>query len=230
MVLDINTAIIKRLSEGDQGAYRIVFEHYYPRVWEFVRRMVKSESLAEDVTQDIFVKIWERREMFGVEIHSFSNYLYVMSRNAAINALRHSGRVTPLAEDAILSIDNHSVEEDYYAREKELIIRLTVCRMPEQRRKIFEMSRYMGMDNQTIAHTLNISKKTVENHLTLALKTPVYSLVGGLIFATTVLVTRTIFLCVDKGWKCPYTKLAIPAESAFVIALWICYILSKTMY
>ena len=67
-------------------------------------------------------------------------------------------------------------------------------------------------------------------YLTLALGTPVYSLVGGLFFATTVLVTRTIFLCVDKGWKCPYTKLAIPAESAFVIALWICYYLSKTLY
>ena len=67
-------------------------------------------------------------------------------------------------------------------------------------------------------------------YLTIALETPVYSLVGGLFFATTVLVTRTIFLCVDKGWKCPYTKLAIPAESAFVIALWICYYLSKTLY
>lgn len=67
-------------------------------------------------------------------------------------------------------------------------------------------------------------------YLTLALGTPVYSLVGGLFFATTVLVTRTIFLCVDKGWKCPYTKLAIPAESAFVIALWVCYYLSKTLY
>ncbi len=67
-------------------------------------------------------------------------------------------------------------------------------------------------------------------YLTIALETPVYSLVGGLFFATTVLVTRTIFLCVDKGWKCPYTKLAIPAESAFVIALWVCFYLSKTMY
>ena len=67
-------------------------------------------------------------------------------------------------------------------------------------------------------------------YLTLALKTPVYSLVGGLFFATTVLVTRTIFLCIDKGWKCPYTKLAIPAESAFVIALWVCFYLSKTLY
>lgn len=67
-------------------------------------------------------------------------------------------------------------------------------------------------------------------YLTVALGTPVYSLVGGLFFSTTVLVTRTIFLCVDKGWKCPYTKLAIPAESFFVIALWVCFILSKVLY
>ena len=67
-------------------------------------------------------------------------------------------------------------------------------------------------------------------YLTIALETPVYSLVGGLFFATTVLVTRTIFLCVDKGWKCPYTKLAIPAEALFVVALWVCFALSKTMY
>ena len=67
-------------------------------------------------------------------------------------------------------------------------------------------------------------------YLTIALKTPVYSLVGGLFFATTVFVTRTVFLCVDKGWNCPYTKLAIPAEGAFVVALWTCFILSKVLY
>ena len=67
-------------------------------------------------------------------------------------------------------------------------------------------------------------------YLALTLHTAVYSLVGGVIFATTVLVTRTIFLCVDKGWKCPYTKLAIPAEGLFVIALWTCFVLSKMMY
>ena len=67
-------------------------------------------------------------------------------------------------------------------------------------------------------------------YVTLATGTPVHSLVGGMIFATTVFVTRSIFLCVDKGWKCPYTKLAIPAESAFVIALWVCFYLSKTLY
>lgn len=167
----LDQTIIRRLSEGDQSAFRIVFEHYFPRVWEFVRRIVKSDTVAEDVTQDIFVKIWERREMFGIEVHSFNNYIYVMSRNAAINALRRTGRIAPLAEESMSSASPQSLEEDYYAREKELIIRLTVCRMPEQRRRIFEMSRYMGLDNQTIATTLNLSKKTVENHLTLALRT-----------------------------------------------------------
>ncbi len=64
-------------------------------------------------------------------------------------------------------------------------------------------------------------------YLMFALGTAFHSLVGGMFFATTVLVTRTIFLCVDKGWKCPYTKLAIPAESAFVVALWVCFFLAR---
>lgn len=171
MAFDIDPQVIKRLSDGDQGAFRVVFEHYYPRVSEFIRRIVKSESLAEDITQDIFVKIWERREIFGVEVQQFGKYIYVMSRNAAINALRRTGRVAPLSNESLSKSDNVSIEESYYAQEKELIIRLAVCQMPEQRRRIFEMSRYMGLDNQTIATTLNLSKKTVENHLTLALKT-----------------------------------------------------------
>jgi len=64
-------------------------------------------------------------------------------------------------------------------------------------------------------------------YLAIATGTAFHSLVGGMFFATTVLVTRTVFLFVDKGWKCPYTKLAIPAESAFVIALWVCFFLAK---
>lgn len=171
MAFDVDSKIIKQFSDGDQSAFRVVFEHYYPRVSEFIRRIVKSDSLAEDITQDIFVKVWERREIFGVEVQSFDKYIYVMSRNAALNALRRTGRIAPLSSESLSQSDAGSIEESYYAQEKELIIRLAVCQMPEQRRRIFEMSRYMGLDNQTIATTLNLSKKTVENHLTLALKT-----------------------------------------------------------
>lgn len=67
-------------------------------------------------------------------------------------------------------------------------------------------------------------------YIMFALENPMASLIGGLIFATTVLVTRTIFLFVDKGWKSPYTKIAIPAEVFFVIILWACYLASKAFY
>ncbi len=59
--------------------------------------------------------------------------------------------------------------------------------------------------------------------LTFVFQKPFYSLVGGLIFSNTVFFTRLTFTFVDKGWKCAYTKLAIPAEGAFVVALWICF-------
>ena len=55
---------------------------------------------------------------------------------------------------------------------------------------------------------------------------PFYSLVGGLVFANTVFFTRLVFTFVDKGWKCPYTKLALPAEGAFILVLWICFIIA----
>ncbi len=59
--------------------------------------------------------------------------------------------------------------------------------------------------------------------LAFVFKQPFYSLVGGLIFANTVFWTRFTFTFIDKGWKCAYTKLAIPAEFAFIVALWICF-------
>lgn len=67
-------------------------------------------------------------------------------------------------------------------------------------------------------------------YIMLVCKNPLASLVGGMIFATTVFVTRTIFTFVDKGWKCPYTKLAIPAEGFFVVALWACYLIQYQLY
>ena len=164
--------LMQRLSEGDEKAFRELFESYYPKVRAFVDCIVKESDTSEDIAQDIFAKIWERREIFwGGDVQSFGGYIYKMARNAALNHIRRTVNINlaqiPQIEE---KVGDESFEDEYYAREKELFIRLVVCRMPEQRRRIFEMSRYLGLDNQTIADTLHISKKTVENHLTLALK------------------------------------------------------------
>ena len=170
--------LLQRLSEGDEGAFRLLFERYYPRIREFVGGIVKSDEVAEDIAQDTFVKVWERRENFylsdykrsiaGGGILSFGGYVYVTARNAALNSLRHSGKMQNMTPPPA-ACSGDSFENEYYAREVELLIRLVVERMPSRRRRIFELSRYDGLDNGTIAKMMKISKKTVENQLSLAL-------------------------------------------------------------
>lgn len=174
MAINYEHKLLQRLAQSDETAFRELFESYYPKVLAFVDCIVKHSATSEDIAQDIFAKIWERREQFdGGDMYSLGGYIYRMARNASLNALRRTPSCAisqiPDVEESATSADA-SLEEEYYAREKELFIKLVVCRMPEQRRRIFEMSRYMGMDNQTIADVLHLSKKTVENHLTLALK------------------------------------------------------------
>lgn len=176
MNTDYEKILTEKISMGEEGAFRALFNIYYPKVLAFITCIVKEQSDAEDIAQDIFVKIWERREMLPDHVTSLTGYIYRMSRNAALNKLRRSANLQYVSEldqhasDYSESASGTDIENEYYAREKALFIRLVVNRMPKQRRLIFEMSRYHGLDNQSIADILHISKKTVENHLSLALK------------------------------------------------------------
>lgn len=176
MNTDYEKILTEKISMGEEGAFRALFNIYYPKVLAFITCIVKEQSDAEDIAQDIFVKIWERREMLPDHVTSLTGYIYRMSRNAALNKLRRSANMQYVSEldqhasDYSESASGTEIENEYYAREKALFIRLVVNRMPKQRRLIFEMSRYHGLDNQSIADILHISKKTVENHLSLALK------------------------------------------------------------
>ena len=91
-----------------------------------------------------------------------------MTRNAAINYLRN--RHASLEVNEVQILDENDVENDYYRKEKELLIKLIVDQMPEQRKKIFTMSRYQGLSNDQIAKSLGLSKHTIENNISLALK------------------------------------------------------------
>jgi len=166
MVKDVLIA----LKSGDHKAFEVVFIAYFNKVKYFINGLVKSESDAEELAQEIFVKLWVGRESIVVE-KSFSSYLYVIARNAAFNFIK-----SRLVRDSYLndqihnSEDSATSEEVIVAKETELLLKMIVSKMPEQRRRIYEMSRNQGLKNDEIAQQLNISKKTVENQLSLALK------------------------------------------------------------
>ena len=156
-----------RLSKGDFDAFHMLFDDYYPKSKAFISALINDEKAAEDLCQDIFMKIWNLRETLP-EIRSVKSWIYRMSRNSALNYLRDRKRLFQITVLSIAGSDD--VEENYAEKEKELIIRMYVDSMPAQRRRVFSMSRYQGISNAKIAEKLGISKKTVENHLNLALK------------------------------------------------------------
>ena len=166
MTLETNI-LLSRIATGDNEAFKTLFEMFYPKVKIFLVKFLKDENTAEDISQDIFVKIWTYREALP-DIRSFNTYLYRMTRNAALNHLRGNHSKIDISKMSVL--DDKDIEAEYQTKEKELLIRLTVEYMPPQRQRIFKMSREQGLSNDDIALKLGISKKTVENNITLALK------------------------------------------------------------
>jgi RNA polymerase sigma-70 factor (ECF subfamily) len=163
-----DSRLMERLAQSDHESFRGLFMQYFPKLKTFIAGFVKSEAIAEELSQDIFVKIWEKRETL-TEVQSFNAYIYRMAKNAVLNYFQHEyvkeKYIGQLSPDSAISAD-----ELFHAKETELLIQLTVAKMPTQRKKIFELSRQSQLKNEEIARELQLSKKTVENHLTLALK------------------------------------------------------------
>ena len=160
---------IEALSGGDHKAFEDIFIMYFRRVKIFIGGIIKSDVDAEELAQDVFLKLWENREQINVE-KSLNAYLYVIARNSAFNFLKHK-LVEQSYLDGYQSYDSvDTPEEICFAEEINLLVEMTVSQMPIQRRRIYILSRNKGVSNADIATQLDISKKTVENQLSLALQ------------------------------------------------------------
>ncbi|MCD8072830.1 MAG: RNA polymerase sigma-70 factor [Alistipes sp.] len=158
------------ISRGDHASFERLFLFYFVKVRSFIDSIIRSTEDAEELAQDIFVKLWENRHSLdpGRQIGS---YLYTSARNSALNYLKHKYVHDEYARGALLTGEGSADGGDIIeAKETELLIEMTVAGMPEQRQKIYRMSRMAGRSNEEISQEMNISKKTVENQISLALK------------------------------------------------------------
>lgn len=164
--MDNEKECLKRISENDKEAFSTLFRYYYPKTITFISGIIKDLKIAEDLSQDIFLKVWLTRDVLA-EIENFGSWLYVLSRNAALMHLRKRKPSTTIGDFEML-VDQF-IEEQCSVNFKKDEIRRIVDNMPPRRREIFIRSRKYGMSNAEIAKSLGVSKKTVENHLNLAL-------------------------------------------------------------
>lgn len=160
------------LSDGaDVRAFECIFHRYYPMVYGFIRGMLKDEGMAEDVAQNIFMKLWVNRFNMSPNT-SLRSYLCVLARNEALNILRSKRNTSIVLQPDVQEpkVFEPAVEDWYNYVETNARLRSDIEAMPPQRRTIFKMSRYDNLSNMEIAVRLNLSVRTVEKHIELALK------------------------------------------------------------
>lgn len=170
--------IVMRLKQGDEKAYRYLYEHNYVLLCKYANYWIKDPFLAETIVDDVIFRIWEIRETFEIQV-SLRNYLLRAVRNRCLNYLNQSSERYEISFSQLnmegdmndlsgLASDEyplgHLLEQEL---EKEIIS--AVESLPDECKCIFKKSRYENKKNEEIAVELNISVNTVKYHLKKAL-------------------------------------------------------------
>lgn len=157
-----------------QEQFEQLFRTMYPKVKNFAAKLLCSEDDAEDIAQDIFVKLWDNPLLLE-EMEMQSSYIFTMTRNRVLDFIR---RKAVRKEYSSKTPEWHNIDTDtgnaihnsIYAKEIKILALMAVENMPEQRQKVFRMSRIDNMSNADIAEKLGLSVRTVERHIYLAIK------------------------------------------------------------
>ena len=163
--------LLRRMHAGDTGALGVIYMRYSAAVSDFAYHFIRNDEDVADITHNIFCRLWEERHNIE-DIRSLKGYLFSMTRNAIFNELRHRRVVAQWEnESSLTDIDKYTDAESAVSTSDLLeMINLHIERMPELRRRIFCMSRYDNLSHAEIAEKLNVSRKTVEYHIGVALK------------------------------------------------------------
>jgi len=168
----INEAeLFVQLAQGDEGAFVQIYWYYIKRLYPFVLKMVHDEGTSEEIIQDVFVLLWEKRALLST-VRFPTSYLFSLASNRTLNYLKKESNHARILERYAKAHTEFSDDTQHALdfRESEVVIREAVASLPDQRRMIFELSRDRGFSNDQIAEQLGISKQTVKNQLVTALK------------------------------------------------------------
>ncbi|MDA3817830.1 MAG: RNA polymerase sigma-70 factor [Prolixibacteraceae bacterium] len=168
-----DNVLVKELKKGSHLAFDTLFEKYLDRLFRFTLSIVKNSSDAEELVQDVFVKVWQKRALINSH-YSFKSFLFSVSYNTIITFLRKKKKDHLLDfNEAYVEMPDHENNVADYSlvyQEQLKIIEDIISSMPFMRQKIFRLSRYEGLSYAEIASKLGISRNTVENHISSALK------------------------------------------------------------
>ena len=160
-------ALLLQVAEGSERAFRILFDQHHQRLGVHIYRLTKSQEMAEEIVQDVFLKVWINKAALA-EVQNFQAYLYVMSKNHALNCLKKIAHdrvlITELEEITYQMPDEESSED----HERYLLIDEAIDHLPRQQQKVYLLSRHGRLKQAQIADELQLSRETVKKYLKIA--------------------------------------------------------------
>lgn len=159
------------LSNDDRKAFEYIFRTYYQDLCRFGATYVKDYDVAEELVQQIFINIWERRYELAIST-SMKSYLFTAVRNKSFNYLKLQlpKEYKKVDVDNVGFMDDSNMEEDIVFEDLKVCVANAIDALPEKCKAIFNLSRNSGLTYKEIAEELDISVKTVENQIGIALK------------------------------------------------------------
>lgn len=159
--------IIAELAHDNDSAMDELFNYYYPRLYNFSRSFLKMEDGIDDLLQEVFVKLWQKRKNIN-SADTFNAYIFTIARNLLLNELRsrlNNQKMKDRLHDLSVAEEYSLFKQIEYNDLKEKI-ELAIGELPARGKEIFMLSRNDGLSHKEIAEKLQISTKTVEYHIT----------------------------------------------------------------
>lgn len=163
--------LVALLQQGDDCVFSEIYKFYSPRIYSNLKRLTKDEELAKELLQDVFFRVWEKRETLNVEI-SFQAYLYRISENMVRDFFRKASRDKKLMEHLVTAASElyHTVEDLYISKENQSLFEKAIDELPPQRKKIFTLCKIEGKSYDEVGQLLGISNSTINDHIVKATK------------------------------------------------------------
>lgn len=162
--------LIEKLHQGDKAAFAKLYQLYSEQLYRNLLKLVKSEEIAEEILQDIFVLVWEKRQEITIR-QSFGSYLFAIGANKVMDRFRKIKRDRKLYEYIKQAATTYShIEEDILKNENARALKAAIGALPPQRRQIFEQCKLQGKSYLEISNSLGISCSTINDHIVKATK------------------------------------------------------------
>lgn len=164
--------LITRIKDGDESAFRLVFDLYSGKLFNFSYRFLKDKEPCHEVVQEVFLSLWLNRAKLDPQF-PVAPYLYTITKRLTLNVIRQVASSQCAVEKMWLNMQkvSNETEELILLDDLERFAASVLSQLPKQQQLVYRMSRHDDLTYDEIAQELNISRNTVKNHLVAALKT-----------------------------------------------------------